>query len=102
MPACLSEEAEGCKHTEMPSTGDDAAEGYFLLILCLQTLLMPFAGVWRRLLRYSSPRKQISPFSVFSTAASETTFKPVPRSVSPPGWKHFSMQIPAPTGWHSA
>ena len=72
------------------------------LILCLQTFLMPFAGVWRRLLRYSSPRKRISPFSVFSTAASETTFKPIPRSVSPPGWKHFSMQIPAPTGWHSA
>ena len=43
------------------------------LILCLQTLLMPFAGVWRRLLRYSWPRKRISPFSVFSTAASETT-----------------------------
>ena len=44
------------------------------LILCLQTFLMPFAGVWRRLLRYSSLRKRISPFSVFSTAASETTF----------------------------
>ncbi len=57
------------------------------LILCLQTLLMPFADVWQRLLRYSSLRKRISPFSVFSTAASETTFKPIPRSVSPPGWK---------------
>ena len=55
------------------------------LILCLQALLMPFAGVWRRLLRYSWPRKRILPFSVFSTAASETTFKPIPRSVSPPG-----------------
>lgn len=77
----------------MPSTGNDAVEGYFL-ILCLQTLLMPFAGVWRRLLRYSSPRKRISPFSVFFTAASETTFKPIPRSVSPPGWKHFRCRYP--------
>ena len=41
------------------------------MILCLQTLLMPLAGVWRRLPRYSSPRKRISPFSVFSTAASD-------------------------------
>ena len=30
MPACLSEDVEGCKRTEMPSTGDDAVEGYFL------------------------------------------------------------------------
>ena len=46
--------------------------------------------------------KSLKTNSETTTAASETTFKPIPRSVSPPGWKHFSMQIPAPTGWHSA
>ena len=61
------------------------------MILCLQTLLMPFAGVWRRLLRYSSPRKRISPFSVFSTAASETTFQPGGETLRGMGLKVVSL-----------
>lgn len=101
MPACLSEDVEGCKRTEMPSTGDDAVEGYFLDSVSANApdaLCGRLAAFVALLLAEEADFT----FSVFSTAASETTFKPIPRSVSPPGWKHFSMQIPAPTGWHSA